>query len=146
MTRRTTTIEYLIIEFFTVGILSSLYLLVFDRVLQTLAPLHWAILLAYIVIAAVLFAITRANGARLAYLGLGAISALMVLAMIADAALGLPFSKAHVANSAGLGWSYLFGFGAAGTGSTFAVSFAFTLMLVSLAILAALSYARSRRA
>ncbi len=143
--KRSTATDYLLAEFFAVGLLSSLYLLIFDVLLRALAPLHWAILLVFMIIAVVLFVLARAKGIGKAYLGLGMISTLMVLAMLGDAALGLPLSKAHVPGVANLGWNYLFGFGAPGTGSTFSVSFAFTLMLVSLVVLAALSYAIYKR-
>ena len=145
MEQHNSTLYYLLMEFFAVGILSSLYLLAFDSVLRAMALLHWVILLLFIILALVLYALARIRKIGKAYLGLSIISTLMVLAMLGDAALGLPLSKAHVPGVPNLGWNYLFGFGAPGTGSAFNVSFAFTLMFSSLIVLAALSYVAYKR-
>ena len=60
-----------------------------------------------------------------------------MLAMFLDAILGLPLTQ--VSGSMSYGFNYLFGFGAANTGSLYGTSFAFSLLLISVEITSVLS-------
>ena len=71
---------------------------------------------------------------------IGFFSALETVAMVADALLGLPVSEYKTASINAI--AYLFGFGAPGTGSSFGVSLAFTILLISSGLTAVLASGR----
>ncbi len=133
-----------------IELVAAFYLLFFDKLLYSSGILHWVGLLLYIAITIVLalgvFGFLRGNIKTYSKL-LGSINILAVVLFILDAALGLPFTKFDpgINISSGIGWSYLFGFGAPGTSSLFSTSFAFTIMLVFSAITAILLFFRSRK-
>jgi hypothetical protein len=133
-----------------IELVAAFYLLFFDKLLYNSGILHWIGLLLYITITIVLalgvFGFLRGNTKTYSKM-LGLINILAVILFILDAALGLPFTKFDpgINISSGIGWSYLFGFGAPGTSSLFSTSFAFTAMLVFSAITAILLFLRSKK-
>ena len=133
-----------------IELVAAFYLLFFDKLLYSSGILHWIGLLLYIAITIVLvlgvFGFLRGSTKTYSKL-LGSINMLAVILFILDAALGLPFTKFDpgINISSGIGWSYLFGFGAPGTPSLFSTSFAFTVMLVFSAITAILLFLRARK-
>ncbi|MCL5007511.1 MAG: hypothetical protein M1164_02420 [Candidatus Marsarchaeota archaeon] len=133
-----------------IELVAAFYLLFFDKLLYSSGILHWIGLLLYIVITIVLalgiFGFLRGSIKTYSKL-LGSINILAVILFILDAALGLPFTKFDpgINISSGIGWSYLFGFGASGTSSLFSTSFAFTVMLVFSAITAILLFFKARK-
>ncbi|MCW1294116.1 MAG: hypothetical protein QXJ12_01740 [Candidatus Parvarchaeota archaeon] len=114
-----------------VSLASALYLLIYDSLLRTSGMLHYDILIVFfigtVILAYLMFYSKRSQ--RTAELLLGSLSALFVLAMFADALLGLPLTS--VAGSTAYGINYLFGFGSPGTFSVFGISLAFSLLLLS---------------
>jgi hypothetical protein len=133
-----------------IELVAAFYLLFFDKLLYSSGILHWIGLLLYIAITIVLalgvFGFLAESTKTYSKL-LGSINILAVILFILDAALGLPFTKFDpgINISSGIGWSYLFGFGARGTPSLFSTSFAFTAMLVFSAIAAILLLMKARK-
>jgi hypothetical protein len=133
-----------------IELVAAFYLLFFDKLLYSSGILHWIGLLLYIAITIVLalgvFGFLAGSINTYSKL-LGSINILAVILFILDAALGLPFTKFDpgINISSGIGWSYLFGFGAPGTSSLFSTSFAFTAMLVFSAIAAILLLMKARK-
>ena len=122
-----------------VELIAALYLLFFDKLLYSSGILHWFGLLVYILLTIILAlgALGYLKGSQKTYYRvLGVVSILAVVLFILDAALGLPFTKFDpgINISSGIGWSYLFGFGAKGTPSLFSTSLGFTIMLIFSAI------------
>ena len=129
-------LKYVFYTSLVLEILSGMYLLLFDQLLQQTAFIQWAALLLYIAIVIVLGMAYYTRQSKKALLGIAVFSILAIIVMLLDAALGLPLSQDY---APGTGWSYLFGFGVA-PGSFFGTSLAFTLMLVFSIVLAAVSY------
>ncbi len=111
-------------------IIAALYLLVFDGNLIYYAWLHWLGLLVFTAVNIMLLELYLLSYTRVVYYSLSIWSLVGIAAMVFDVILNLPLSE-FAGNIGGLGGAnYLFGFGAAGTGSTFGVSFAFVLLLL----------------
>ncbi|MEM3841209.1 MAG: hypothetical protein QXN59_00735 [Candidatus Micrarchaeaceae archaeon] len=133
-----------------IELVSALYLLLFDRLLYSSGILHWFGLLIYILITIILalgIAGYLRGSEKSYYKLLGAISILAAILFILDAAFGLPFTKFDpgINISSGIGWSYLFGFGAKGTPSFFSTSLAFTILLIFSIVTGALSLYKARQ-
>lgn len=120
---------------FIIEFAAGMYLLLFDPLMKSLGILHWTILLAYLAVLSFFSIGYLLSRSRKSVLVVGIFALLMFIAMLADGALGLPLSAAHHAGSA---WSYLLGFGAAG--SSVGTSTAFALMLIFAIITAVLSF------
>jgi hypothetical protein len=86
------------------------YLLAFDPVLRATAPLHYYLLAAYTAFSAAVGVTLLLRPLRAAYALTAVIAGLMTLAMILDAALGLPLSSVYSPGSMA-GIDYLFGMG-----------------------------------
>ncbi len=112
-----------------IELVAAVYLLVFDSNLILYAQLHWLGLLVFTAVTIALLEMHLTSRRRLAAFGLMAWGLLGVVVMLLDAGLNLPLSSFAGAIGGAGGWQYLFGFGVA-AGSTFGVSFAFTLLLV----------------
>ena len=116
---------------FGIAVASAIYLAAADNVLRSSGYTHWIILLVFIVLDIITLMGTLAlkgpsqKSFRI-FLAIG--SFIMSLAMIADAALGLPLSSVQDIGSTS-GFTYLFGFGSA-SGATLGVSIAFVLLLI----------------
>ncbi|MGC8516312.1 MAG: hypothetical protein ACP5MT_00215 [Candidatus Acidifodinimicrobium sp.] len=126
-----------------ISLASALYLLVYDSLLRTAGMLHYDILITFFIGTLILSYLVYMNkkSKRTVELVLGSLSLLFVLAMFLDVFLGLPLTSVHGPMSYSI--NYLFGFGSAGTGSTFGISLAFSLLLLSVTasgILALYSY------
>lgn len=113
---------------------AAVYLLAYDSILRISGMLHYDILIVFFVLTIILAYLVYSNKKmrRNALLILGGLSALFVLAMFLDAILGLPLTQAS--GSMSYSFNYLFGFGAANTGSLYGTSFAFSLLLISVEI------------
>ena len=118
---------------------AAAYLLIYDSLLRNSGMLHYDILIVFFILTVVLAYLIYANKKmhKTALLVLGGLSALFVLAMFLDAILGLPLTS--VSGSLSYGFNYLFGFGAPGTLSLYGVSFAFTVLLLSVTVTSILS-------
>lgn len=122
-----------------VEVLAGLYLLIFDRLLQSLGRLHWAFLLFYLASLTFLaIGYARRQGKRLA-IAAGVLAILAFVAMLLDAALGLPLSGAYNPGVPNFGWGYLFGFGIV-PGSLLATSLAFTILFLFSVVIFLLGY------
>lgn len=120
---------------------AGIYLAIYDHTLHTFGLLHYYALIGYIILDAVFLSlIIIAFSPKLGHL-VGFVSALGVIAMVADAFLGLPAS--NYSTTPIYGMEYLFGFGIAGTGSAFGTSMAFSTLLIASAV-TALLVAKSR--
>lgn len=86
------------------------YLLAFDPALRATAPLHYYLLAAYTAFSVAAGVTLLLRPLRAAYALTAAIAGLMTLAMILDAALGLPLSSVYSPGSMA-GIDYLFGMG-----------------------------------
>ncbi|MGC9112530.1 MAG: hypothetical protein ACP5H1_03805 [Acidilobus sp.] len=86
------------------------YLLAFDSALRATAPLHYYLLAAYTAFSAAVGVTLLLRPLRATYALTAVIAGLMTLAMILDAALGLPLSSVYSPGSMA-GIDYLFGMG-----------------------------------
>ena len=114
-----------------ISILAALYLLMFDTQIQAYGAIHWAGLLAFTMVNIILLVLYLFYEKQNNYF-LAIWSILGVIVILLDAFLALPLSQYSTGIGTSTGLTYLFGFGAAGTSSTFAISLAVTLLLVSL--------------
>lgn len=106
------------------------YLLAFDPALKATAPLHYYLLAAYTAFSVIVGVALLLRPMRAAYVLAAVITGLMTLAMILDAALGLPLSAVYSPGSMA-GIDYLFGMGITPF-SSLGVTLSFTsLMLLS---------------
>ncbi|AKA49551.1 hypothetical protein IX51_11085 [uncultured archaeon] len=117
-----------------IALASSIFLLVYDKNLMNHAMLHWYGLIAYVIIIVILLGLS-AGRSKGAFVGLIIIPVVFIVLILADAALNLPLSSFHSTSPSMLGWRYLFGFGAAGEGSTAIRSSALVIDLVASAVL-----------
>ena len=117
-----------------ISLASALYLLIYDSLLRTAGMLHYDILIVFFIGTLILSYLAYMNkkSRRTAELILGSLSLLFVIAMFLDALLGLPLTS--VSSSMSYSINYLFGFGSAGTGSTFGISLVFSLLLLSVTV------------
>ncbi len=122
-----------------ISLAAAVYLLIYDTLLRTSGMLHYDILIVFFILTIILAYLIYQNKkmARNAALILGSLSALFVLAMFLDALLGLPLTS--ISGSTSYGVNYLFGFGTAGTYSSYGISFAFSILLISVMATAVLS-------
>ncbi len=114
----------------------SIYLILFDSTLRTVAPDHFYGLIAFLVLSIVGF-VVAIRGKSLQKYANGALfsgSILFGILMVSDVFLGLPLSKSS-GISAAIGWDYLFGFGIT-SASFLSVSLAFSLLFISVMTLA----------
>ena len=110
---------------------SAIFLIADDSLLRTSAYLHWVLLLAFtagMIISMLGYLLMKGKLKDTARKGLAYGSIFMSIAMILDAALGLPLSSISNVGSS-LGFNYLFGFGISSP-STVAVSVAFSILLI----------------
>jgi hypothetical protein len=130
--------KYIMFVSIILSLVAAAYLLTYDTLLRVSGMLHYDILIVFFILTAILtyFVYKNKKMQKIAALVLGSLSALFVLAMFLDALLGLPLTA--VSGSLSYGFNYLFGFGAAGTGSLYGTSFAFSLLLLSVTITAIL--------
>ncbi len=110
-----------------IELLFAALLMLFDQNLMQYGTLHWGVLLVYFFLIGVFGALSIAKKRTVYPRILALFSVLLVVAIIADAAFGLPFTQFY---SPGGGWSYLFGFGASGTSSYFYTSLYVTGLLL----------------
>lgn len=138
--------RYLNIGSVVVALGSSIYLIAYDNVMRTQAYSHWLGLIAYVVLVIIAMLIPMASKKikKTSMYGLFIGSTLLGILMIADALIGLPASN-YYATSGNIGWNYLFGFGTTSI-STFAISTAFSLLLVMVGIVAGTSVYLARHA
>ncbi|MCL4343648.1 MAG: hypothetical protein JRN26_00170 [Nitrososphaerota archaeon] len=125
-----------------VVVLSGGALIIWDVALQITAFVHWLVLLVYLSLIIILSALRHIDKMRFVLLPIAAISAIMVILMLADIFLNLPVSS-YYNSLPGFGVSYLLGFGQPGTASIFWVSLTFVLVLafsVAQSILSLLIY------
>ena len=131
---------------FIVSMGSAIFLITDDSLLRTSGYLHWILLIIFtagMIVSMVGFLLTKDKLKETARMGLAYGSIFMSIAMILDAALGLPLSS--IANVGGsLGFNYLFGFGITSP-STVAVSLAFSILLIFNGLLFS-SFVRSKNA
>lgn len=116
---------------YAISIVSAIYLAAYDHTLYNSAYLHWIILVVFVILSLIVFILSlfyRSNVRFLMRTVLSVGSFVMSVGMILDAALGLPLTSVQNIGSTA-GFTYLFGFGAQ-SGSTLAVSVAFTLFLI----------------
>ena len=140
-------LDYANVALNAVAVVSGGALIVGDLALQITAPLHWLVLLAYLVLLIIFSALRHIGGSRIVLFPMAVVSALMVILMLADIFLNLPLSS-YYNSLPNFGTSYLLGFGRAGTASIFWVSLAFVLLLASSALQSLLSviiYSRKTR-
>ena len=116
-----------------ITILSALYLLMFDKQIQSYGAIHWAGLLFFTTINIILLIMYLFYEKQNNYI-ISIWSILGIIVIVLDAALALPLSQYSFGVGSSGGLKYLFGFGAAGTSSTFAISLAVTLLLISLIV------------
>ncbi len=123
-------------------IAAGVYLIFFDEILRTFGLIHWLALVGYVSIDIflLLFLVFRYKRATIERLT-GFVSAMALLALILDTLLGLPVSRYQTKSLYAI--SYLFGFGASGTGSSFGVSFAFLLLFLATASAAMIAAGRT---
>jgi len=116
---------------FIVSMGSAIFLISDDSLLRSSGYLHWILLLIFtagMIISMLGYLLTKDKLKETARMGLAYGSIFMSIAMILDAALGLPLSS--ISNVGGsIGFNYLFGFGI-NAPSTLAVSLAFSLLLI----------------
>ena len=116
---------------FIVSMGSAIFLITDDSLLRTSGYLHWILLIIFtagMIVSMLGFLLTKNKLKETARMGLAYGSIFMSIAMILDAALGLPLSS--ISNVGGsLGFNYLFGFGITSP-STVAVSLAFSILLI----------------
>ena len=116
---------------FIVSMGSAIFLISNDRLLRSSGYLHWILLLIFtagMIISMLGYLLTKDKLKETARMGLAYGSIFMSIAMILDAALGLPLSS--ISNVGGsIGFNYLFGFGI-NSPSTLAVSLAFSILLI----------------
>ncbi|OWP54393.1 MAG: hypothetical protein B2I18_03745 [Cuniculiplasma sp. C_DKE] len=131
---------------FIVSMGSAIFLITDDSLLRTSGYLHWILLIIFtagMIVSMLGFLLTKDKLKETARMGLAYGSIFMSIAMILDAALGLPLSS--IANVGGpLGFNYLFGFGITSP-STVAVSLAFSILLIFNGLLFS-SFVRSKNA
>ena len=120
-------------------IIAALYLLIADHNLIKYAQLHWLALLVFTAVNVILLEMYLLSIKRDAYDLIAGWSIMGVVAMLLDAFLALPLSQFAGKIGSSIGVTYLFGFGVAGTGSTFGMSLAFVVLLAS----AFIAFARS---
>jgi hypothetical protein len=140
--------KYTMLVSIILSLIAAAYLLTYDTLLRVSGMLHYDILVAFFILTVILAYLVYRNKKmqKVAALVLGSISALFVLAMFLDALFGLPLTA--VSGSLSYGFNYLFGFGAAGTGSLYGTSFAFSLLLLSVtstAILGIFTFINQRK-
>lgn len=116
-----------------VALVSGIYLLVFDISLRATGAPHWYGLLAYLAFSIVMYFASRKN--RVCSILMFDAAAAASFFMFMDAAFNLPFTIA----SGTPGWAYLFGFGL-NHYSSFAISFAFSLLVVFSEVIAVSSF------
>ena len=131
--------NYTMLVSIILSLAAAVYLLAYDSLLRISGMLHYDILIVFFILTIILAYLVYGNKKmhRNALLVLGSLSALFVLAMFLDAILGLPLTQ--VSGSLSYGFNYLFGFGAANTGSSYGTSFAFSLLLLSVTATSVLS-------
>ena len=116
------------------ALIPSLYLAVGDPLLRTSAPLHYGLLILYIILLMAALAMVFKNKTKNYSLYLFRIlGGGMFVLMLADIVLGLPVSSIHAAIPH-IGWEYLFGFGTTSF-SSFGLSVAFSIIMVASAVL-----------
>ncbi|MGC8558588.1 MAG: hypothetical protein ACP5NC_06320 [Nitrososphaeria archaeon] len=113
-------------------------LVIWDAALQITAFVHWLVLLVYLALIIIFSAFRHIDKSRIVLLPMAAVSAIMVVLMLADIFLNLPVSS-YYNSLPGFGVSYLLGFGQAGTASIFWVSLTFVLVLAFLIVQSILS-------
>ena len=123
-----------------IQISAGLYLTFFDSILKTFGYIHWLGLIGYLVLDLILLSLLLLTRKNVMTRYIGFFSALGTVAMVADALLGLPVSEYKTTSINAI--AYLFGFGASGTGSSFGVSLAFTILLISSGLTAVLASGR----
>lgn len=116
-----------------VEIMAALYLLIFDANLLLYAWLHWFGLLLFTVLNLALLELYLTTERREISYGLAVLGAIGVSIMLLNIAFDFPFSNFQY-GGASAALQYFFGFGVSGTGSTFGVSFSFSLLLVFSAV------------
>ncbi len=110
---------------------SMVYLMIYDKLLRTAAPLHYDFLIAAFVISIALLIPIIINKYRKPFLiTLGSLSILAWIGLIIDAEFNLPFSSVH-SSITNYGWEYLFGFGT-GAFSSFNISLGFSIFFISI--------------
>ncbi|MCL4400957.1 MAG: hypothetical protein M1348_02980 [Candidatus Parvarchaeota archaeon] len=116
-----------------IEIVMAMYLLLFDGNLFQYAVLHWfALLLLTLLNIIVLEAYLMSNDHEIFYF-VAAVGFMGLFGMLLNAALNLQFSQFAGAIGGTQGLQYLFGFGVV-NGSTFGVSFSFTILLIFSAV------------
>jgi hypothetical protein len=131
--------NYTLLGSVILSLVAAIYLLAYDSLLRISGMLHYDILIVFFILTIILTYLIYGNKKmhRNALLILGSLSALFVFAMFLDAILGLPLTQ--ISGSLSYGFNYLFGFGAAGTYSSYGISFAFSLLLLSVTATSMLS-------
>ncbi len=131
--------NYTMLGSIVLSLAAAVYLLAYDSLLRISGMLHYDILIVFFILTIILAYLVYGNKKmhKNALLVLGSLSALFVLAMFLDALLGLPLTQ--ISGSLSYGFNYLFGFGAAGTYSSYGTSFAFSLLLLSVTATSILS-------
>lgn len=131
--------NYTMLGSIILSLAAAAYLLAYDSLLRISGALHYDILIVFFILTIILAYLVYGNKKmhRNALLILGSLSALFVLAMFLDAILGLPLTQ--VSGSLSYGFNYLFGFGAPSTYSSYNISFAFSLLLLSVTATSILS-------
>ncbi len=116
------------------ALIPSLYLAVDDPVLRTSAPLHYGLLILYIILLITALVMVFKSRTRNYSMGLFRIlGGGMFALMLVDTVFGLPVSSTYAAIPY-MGWKYLFGFGTTSISST-ALSVAFSVIMMASALL-----------
>jgi hypothetical protein len=122
----------------------SLYLIIYDTNLRTLAPDHFYGLIIYLVLSIIgfIFAFGIRPLQKLSSFALFAGSLIFAILMVSDVFLGLPLSKSS-GISPSIGWNYLFGFGFTSVSFLY-ISLAFSLLFIFVMVLAGTSLSMFR--
>lgn len=119
-----------------VSSIASIYLIIYDTSLRTLAPDHYYGFIAFLALSIIGFIITLTIKSlqRIASFTLFLGSLAFAILMVSDVFLGLPLSKSS-GISISIGWNYLFGFGLTSI-SFLTISLAFSILFISVMVLA----------
>ena len=134
---------YLLISASVIALIPAIYLAVDNPLLKTSAPLHYGLLILFIILLVVSLIMAFTNKMKdysmylYRILGGG-----MFIIMIADIVFGLPLSSLYSITPY-IGWKYLFGFGTTSY-SSFYLSLAFSLIMIASALLFSLSIRKQK--
>jgi len=134
---------YLLISASAIALIPAIYLAVDNHLLRTSAPLHYGLLILYIIllIASLIMVFTNKMKDYSMYL-YRLLGGGMFIIMITDIVFGLPLSSLYSITPY-IGWKYLLGFGTTSY-SSFYLSLAFSLIMIASALLFSLSIRKQK--